>query len=417
MAWGKTILFVVGMTFALPAWLPAQEKPPECVVSYAPDGVTSLRKNAVVSIGGEVRVDYAYQKSETSAQSTQARSSEPPIDARGGDLSLRNTNLRIHADVHPNIQARMKLDFSSRDGHDDPDRVLEEALVVMQSVAGSGLSFFAGKGRAPYGQDITLGMIQSYNHVVNSADSSEGPILLNVPVRGTGSAAAKDLPPMRPGQFDRVFLAGAAYERDSTWRVEAAAFQPNDAAYEDRLAGWSDSDTGSDIGAAARIWWRPIEELTLQASGIVARSADMGRTGQRTDLDPGARGTKTAYSLSLGFDWIRGPWRVFGEYQRAWDWNFTKGYDVDVWQLGAARELGSGWRIGGMVETMGIDSESSAKVEDRYWKAAANVKYTFNSGFFVLAEYGHEWFRREKAGSMWEKRRGDFFGVRCGFSF
>lgn len=412
---GKLYFAIMGIALAVSAPLLAQEKPP--AHAYVPDGMTSLRRNAVVAIGGEVRVDYSYQRSET-GKPPPASTTEPAIDAKGGDLRLRNANLRIHADVLPNVQARVKLDFSagSESGELDHERVLEEALVVLQAVAGSGLSFFAGKGRAPYGQDITLGMIQSYHHVANRADSSEGPILLNVPARSAG-ASGSYLPPMRPGQFDRVFLAGIGYERDARWRVEAAAFQPSDALYEDRLANWSAVDSGADVGFAARAWWRPVEELTLQFSGIVARSAEMSRTRGRADLDAGAEGAKTAYSLSFGFDWTRGPWRVFGEYQRAWDWNFTKGYDVDVWQLGAAREFGSGWRIGGMAEGMAIDADSPTRVEDTYAKLALNLRYMFNSGFFVLAEYGHEWFRREKSGTVWEKRRGDFFGVRCGLSF
>ncbi len=388
------------------------------------DSLVSLRRNASVILGGEFRMDYAYRHMNSGGAGTNVK-----VDR--ADLEIRNLNLRLRADVHPNLAALFKLDLThQKERLDSGDEILEEALLVMHSLAGTGLGFFAGKGRAPYGQDIALGMIQSYHHTANHVETPEGRVFIVdppatvVPVPGV-PGAARELPPMRPGQFDRAFLAGVSYEWDSRWRVEAAAFQPAFQEYAPRLESralrnsWSGSANGSDIGFAGRVWWSPVEGLVLEASGMAAHSTDMGTKGDRLDVRnlPGAVARKDAYALSLGFDWRRGPWRVFGEYERSWDWNFTKDYDTETWQVGLAREFAGGWRLGGMAETLRIEDPLGTQTVDKYYKLTFNVKYIFHSGLFILGEYGHEWFRRERQGLLSDKRRGDFAGVRVGFTF
>lgn len=410
MSWGKSILLALLLAAfcpQTPTGLPAGEA----------SSIISLRKNATVSVGGEIAVDYSYRDSETTSASPAAF----PRTANVADLAVRNATLRIQADMHPNVSAFMKLDFRSGEDSDRPsDEILEEAMLVMSSVRGTGFGFFGGRGRAPYGQDITLGMVQSYHHNANEWDSSEGFIFLTDPPGKPGN----DLPLMRPGQVDRVVMAGASYSWQERWKIEAAAFQPWFEEYDDRLIDRIGSDNAADsagdIGAAGRVWWRPSPDLTVQFSAMAMRSGDMARIRLRTDVDAagGARGTGTAYAFSAGFDWRRGAWRVFGEYQRGADWNFTKGYDTDTWQLGAAVDVRENWRVGAMAEGLRIDDGSGKeRLKHDFYKLALNVRYAFDSGAFVLVEFGQEWMRRERGGELEERRKGKFAGARMGFSF
>lgn len=389
------------------------------------DSLVSVAGNAFVRVGGEMRVDYTYRNGKTTG-------SNGETSFNLADLQLKNVNLRLNAGIGPNVRALFKIDLSSQpDRFRYGDDILEEALLVMNSLGGSGFGFFAGKGRAPYGQDISLGILQSYHHVANQADSAEGRIYIIDPPGDSvpdpdNPGQKRLLPPMRPGQFDRAFLAGFAYEQDALWRIELAAFQPTFEEYRPRLANRSATDprqpgvaNGSDIGFASRAWWRPTETLTLEISGMAAHSSDMGNKNLRQDLAafPDAQTRGAAFAVSAGFDWRPGPWRLFGEYQHAWDWNFTKGYNIDIGQIGAARDIAGAWRVGGMAEAMRIHDASGNKTLDHYYKLAFNVRYAFSTNLFVLAEYGHEWFRREQDGTTTERRRGDFFGLRLGFSF
>ncbi len=425
MAWGN-ILLVWGLCLAfIGGGLVAGDLPNGAA---APVGVVSLRRNAIVSIGGEVANDYTYRTTKTTRTAPDAP--YRPTDHDTGGLAVRRANLRLRADVHPNVHALFKIDFSGNDAiRNDRERLIEEALVVMSAVGGTGLGFFAGKGRAPYGQDITLGLIQSYHHMANQDDSSEGPIFLRQPwdrpatglgggTGGTGDAAdaVTPLPAMRPGQFDRVFMVGGSYEWDDCWRVELAAFQPTEWEYKDRLRDGASHDNGASVGVAGRIWWRPFECLTLEVSGMVARSSAMARVADRTDVSPLAAGRSTAYALSVGFDWHRGPWQIFGEYQRGQDWNFTKDYQTDTWQLGAAYHATDALRVGLMAEGLRIEQSIPDRVTERFFKLAFTVKYDFTDSLFILAEYGREWQRRTFGGAD-ERGRGDFFGIRVGFMF
>ncbi|MCC8165530.1 MAG: hypothetical protein LIQ31_05135 [Planctomycetes bacterium] len=418
MAWGNVFL-VWGLCLALAGGGLVAGDLPDAVT--APGAAVSLRRNASVSIGGELATDYTYRYSKTTR--TAPNAPYRPTDHDTDGLAVRRANLRVQADVHPNVRALFKIDFSANDAiRDDQERLLEEALLVMSSVGGTGLGFFAGKSRAPYGQDITLGIIQSYHHMANQDDSSEGPLFIRQPWErpAIGSDDPADavtpLPAMRPGQFDRVFMAGASYEWDDCWRVEVAAFQPTDLEYKDRLRPGASHDNGAAVGAAGRLWWRPFEDLVLEVSGMVARSSAMARVADRTDVSPLATGRSIAYAVSVGFDWHRGPWQVFGEYQRGQDWNFTKGYHTDTWQLGAAYHPTDALRFGVMAEGLRIEESIPEPATERFFKLAFTVRYAFTDNLFVLAEYGREWQWRS-FGKETERGRGDFFGIRVGFVF
>lgn len=391
MTLGKVIL---SAAFAAAIWTTALP---------AGEAVVSRKSNAAVSIGGEVRTDYSFRTSSD-------KSSSPSRDGKYSDFAVRGASLRINADVHPNIKAILKIDLSaSVEIHGDLEEMLEEALIVMSAVGGTGFGFFAGKGRAPYGQDVTLGMIQSYHHEADRADSSEGRIFLTDP--------PDELPPMRPGQFDRVLAAGATYGWEDRWKVELAAFQPSRFRYEPRLRDGGDRENPAGIGAAARIWWMPFEDFVVQASAMVVRSGRMADTGLRKDVlsgAPGADGTEAATAFSAGFDYRRGDWRIFGEYQHGRDWNFTEGYNTDTWQLGAAYTFAPGWRIGAMAESLRI-ADAARDTRTAYYKGALNLRHTFENGLFILAEYGHE--RRRRRGAVADDSYAHFAGMRLGFAF
>lgn len=396
------LLFVAGMA-CVAAGLAGRR------AADAAESLTSLRHNAKVTIGGEVMTDIAYRRD--SANGT-AKS-----------IELRRADLRIVADVHPNVRGFFKLDLSDGGDYERDRQILDEAMLVASSLGGTGFGAFVGQGRAPYGQDITLGMIQSYHHRADRVDSPEGRIYIIDPPRDafvSPLAPRADLapPPPRPGQMDRAVMAGVSYDWDDRWRVEAAVFDPDDAGEWLRLRGAAPAfDTRNDLGVAARVWWRPVETLTLEASAMRLHSSESGERENRIDLPPFAQTRGDAWSMSLGFDWRMGPWRVFGEFQRAWDWGFVKDYDVTIGQLGASREFLDVWRLGTMAECMRASDPLGRGIEDTYFKFVLNLRYSLSDGAFVMLEYGHETMRRDMRGTLREKRRGDFLGARMGLQF
>lgn len=404
MGLGKSFFVMVGAVFLL-AGAPARGGD---LSSGSADAALSIRKNAHVSIGGEIMTDIVYRKDKHAG-----------TDNR---IELRRSNLRIDADILPTVTARFKLDFSERENDCDPE-ILAEAMLVMDSLCGTGLELFAGKGRAPYGQDVTLGIIQSYHHTADRVDGDNGRVFITDPPRAGfvnsrfGPGAVSPAPP-RPGQLDRVLMAGLAYEWDDRVRIEAAVFDSGELYRQWRRNGYyGDDEKMNDLGFAGRLWWRPMEDLSMEVSAAFLHSSEMGRREYRADLSPSSRPAGHAWSVSAGFDWRPGPWRVFGEFQKAWDWGFLKDYRATIAQLGAAREFASRWRIGAMGEYMRLSDPLAGGIKDDYYKLALNIKYTISDGFFILAEYGYEKLRRERHGLLDGKNHGDFIGVRIGFMF
>lgn len=375
--------------------------------TYSPDSIISLNKNAQVTIGGEVMTDITW------------RDAQEGVDKR---VEMRRANVRIVADFVPGVRAFFKLDLTDKQ-REKKRQLLEEAMLVMDSVGGlQGLGFFAGQGRAPYGQDITLGIIQSYHHSANQVDTTEGRVnIIDLPGDSFVSPANNNqrltLPPMRPGQIDRVVMGGIAYEWDDRLKLEAAVYDPGEMQENLRLAQPDRHD--SNIGFAARLWWRPTENLTIQGSVANSHSSNMGDSSRRSDLTGlyAAAARKNAWAMSLGFDWRDGLWRFFGEFQQGWDWNHTKNYDVTIAQLGAARDFRDNWRLGAMAEYMRIDDSNISDHKDSYYKGVINLKYTFTEGVYVLLEYGYENMVRKSLAEPRSSRHGNFLGMRFGFIF
>jgi hypothetical protein len=362
--------------------------------------------SAWVTLGGEVMTDITYRPG-----------ASPDSD---GELELHRSNLRLTAGIGEGVRVFFKLDFSEdRELAGDP-QILAEALLVLDSLADSGVGFFAGMGQAPYGQDITLGLLQSYHHRAGRADSPEGRIFILDPpdpdwVDPSHPGRAARLAPPRPGQIERAVLAGLSYGRGEDWRLEVGAFSPD--APEDawRLRG-GERQVEGEFGVAARLWWRPLADLTLQASLLGERSSRLGRGENRLDLSWHPElASRTSWAASLGFDWRSGPWRFFGEYQEGWDWGYTKGYRASIVQAGVAREFLEAWRLGGTLELMRLDDPRprDGRVRDDYARLALSLRYSFSEQLFVTGEYGREIRRRRGVG----KKAGDFIGARIGFSF
>lgn len=351
----------------------------------APEWLESANRNAKVSVGGEFAMDYIRRDASAGLGSSLHTS----------EMRLSNSNLRLRVNAYQGVTACFKLDFSQPPNNgNDGDFLLEEAKLVIDAVGGGDWKFIFGKGEAPYGQDRALGILQSYHHRANAVDSSEGPSHI-VNTEGT-------LARWRPGEVDRVAMAGAGYTFSQNLYAEAAVFQ---GAEHSPVA--PENDMGTSF--SARIWWDPFETLTLQASAM--------RLSMKPE-EPIVSGNirSGAWAVSVGFDWHMRKWTVFGEYEHGWNWDHLKDSSSDTFQLGAAYALNHAWRLGAMGEWMRIRSPETGQQDD-FRKVAANIRYTLDNGVFFLLEYGHEWYLGKRSMQPDDRRDGDFLGFRTGFSF
>ncbi len=361
--------------------------------SYIPESLRSAKGNASLMIGGELFVDYI---------GSVFHGDNSVGTGYDGGWYLHNTNLRFDFAINNDLRVAIKLDLS-----DSPYRkqslVMEEALMMWNSICGGPIGLFFGAGEVPYGQDRTLGIIQSYNHTEGNG-SSEGPTILSSPYLSTLRPGSANVI-YHPGEIDRVVLAGLSYTWQDAIKAEFSFFQPDGMDDEigiyDRVAPSGDSGFGS---FAARIWWNtPLDGLVAEISGVRKHDSQRGDTGL---FGPDA--IEDEYAVSIGLDWnITNDLEAFAEYQHGFNWGFIEGYHTDTVSVGSLYSITNKLTLGGMVEWLHISDRS--KITD-FNKFVLHTQYKFSNGVYVIAEYGAELYN-------WDGALTNVLAVRSGISF
>lgn len=355
--------------------------------SVEPEVLRTRNRKAFLRIGGEMYVDY------TSAW----RRGNQDVHA----WSMRHQTLRFQMLFTPEVEARIRLnpaaageDQNAANGH-----LLEEAMVLWHSVYGGPLGLVFGKGEAPFGQDRAWGIMQSYRHR-DAPYSPRGPVVLTGAWYGQDpyGAASNPAPNRHPGAVDAALLAGVNFTWLDRFRVEYAVFQP------DRGDGMPEEGTNA-LSHAGRVWWNtPVEGLLVSASGMVQR--DWNRSNQAVF---GAGATHTQYAAAAGLEWdLPGmPLEVFAEYQRGWNWNYTRHYNTHVVSTGALYTVNDTLRLGAMQEWMRIGDR---RTNYDYKKTVAHGRIDFGNGVSLTLEYGFEWLNDGRI-------HAHVFAMRSGVSF
>ena len=351
----------------------------------------SARGSAEVRLGGELFLDYIGSIYEGDGVSGTGYE---------GNWALHNSNLRFDFIVNSDLRTSIKLDLS-----DSPYRgqsqVMEEALVIWDAVCGGPIGLFFGVGEVPYGQDRTLGIIQSYNHTEGNG-SSEGPTILSSPYL---SEHNRDNVVYHPGEIDRVIMAGLSYTWEDAIRVEFAFFQPGEFGdtfgIYDRVADTQDWGVGN---FATRIWWNtPVAGLVAEVSGV--RKYESQRGDKRLF---GSDAVKDEYAVSLGIDWnVNSRLELFAEYEHGFNWGFTRNRHTDTLSVGMLYSLTERLTVGGMLEWLHISRHS--EITDLN-KLVLHTQYKFANGVYLIAEYGAELYN-------WNGALTNVFAVRSGISF
>ena len=354
--------------------------------------LTTAGGAALLRIGGEINADYtAVIRDRGSRRPRHGVSSS-------SHWALHSTNLRFTMDFGNGVEGRIKLDFSETQPY-LREQILEEALLIWKNICGGPFGVVFGKGEVPYGQDRTLGIIQSYHHNDGSY-SAEGQTILNGPEPGMlFTAAAGAGPVWHPGETDRSVYAGITVDWEDIVRLEMAVFQPADLPERGSREGNSGFES-----LAARLWWQtPVEGLVLELSGIRKFNRERG------DRRFGEYARQDSYAFSAGGDYfVPGtPLELFAEYEMGINWNFQSGYDTHTVSVGGLYQLSERIELGLMAEWLRIASHAGTW---DYNKFVAHGRYNFRSGMYIIGEYGLETLN-------WGSATAHVFAVRSGIDF
>ena len=359
----------------------------------APAELLSVKKNATLRIGGEINVDYTANIRDRGSRH------RPGGVVSGAGWALHRTNLRFTMDLGNGVSGHIKLDLSERPPYQSQE-ILEEAKIIWKNICGSPFGVVFGKGEIPYGQDRTLGIIQSYHHN-DGPYSDEGRTILNGPEPGMLFTSNDGAAPIwHPGETDRVNHAGVTFDWEDILRVEAAAFQPEDSPHNRHL--WSNSGFES---LALRLWWQtPVEGLVVELSGMRQFLRNRGNENRY-----GEHARQDSYAFSAGADYFipETPWEIFAEYQMGINWHYQTGYDTHTVSVGGLYQLTEKIELGLLAEWLRIDAPAGTW---DYNKFVAHAKYTFPSRLYVIGEYGFETLN-------WGGATAHVFAIRSGIDF
>ncbi len=364
----------------------------------APQELRTKQGTGTLRIGGEFATDYLYRYHDDGG------------GRRRYDAGWQgnNTNLRFQVNATRQTYAYIKLNLLQKTSDPHTDDLVEEARIVWDQIAGGPWGMVFGKGEVPYGQDRTLGIIQSYHHN-DGTESAEGPTILTRPhdridpldIAAAGERVGRTA---HPGEVDNVWMGGVNFTWRDQLKLEFALFSNTDGGGEGVMLEGKSDDFGVE-SFAARAWWNtPVDGLVTEVSFIREHSrvrGDRDRFGQAA--------VEAQYALSCGFTWdLPGtPWEFFGEYQHGWDWNYTRGYHTNTLQLGAIYEITPRFHFGLMGEWLGIEDRGE---HDDYQRIVGSAKYRFENGPYVILEYGYEMLDAGEADAH-------AFGLRTGWSF
>jgi len=380
------------------------------------ESLTALRKKGAIRIGGDVNVDLIVKRRDDGTPNRE----DDEVDST--EFHTNSANLRFKVEASANAYLYIKLDLDDAwNENADQDDLVEECKFVWTNIRQSNWGLVFGKGEVPYGQDKTLGAIQSYHHNADRVDD-EGPIILLGATEENGMANnanpyANRGRTMHPGEVDNAVMLGVNDAHKEFFMFELALFQNNDTTGGGRMTRGMHEDRSDDTmffqSLAARIWAQPVEGLRLQTSFLKMHTDSFGDE----DLN-GQWAEDDRYAVSFGFDYkFRSlPLGLFGEYQHGWDWSYTDDYDTDTAQLGLTWELTKEidmWLVG---EWLGIDDDHNQAEED-YWKAIVGLRYRFDNGIYCILEYAHEWWDGDFGGAPNLDADADVVVFRSGWAF
>ena len=261
----------------------------------SPQHIASMRKNAVVTIGGLANYRYYFNKTKVeSSIATGLIPGEAPAgtyakreDFKYGDLRVHDAKLSLAVKVSENVDAYLMLDLQDGTRRANVNGVAQNYWVRWKNICDSGFGIRIGRDNIAFGDWDNPGFMSPYNlFQYGMGDFTNGSVYRSPynGVTGTGTnygdgmlAGNGIMPYATVAEYRRTTQIVPYWEnRDGTFKAEVALLQAAD-----RLTGGNfDLSRPGDnrqtyrsinygLGSAtARITWKPTEGLKFTASAL-----------------------------------------------------------------------------------------------------------------------------------------------------
>ncbi len=340
----------------------------------APERVLSLRRNAAVTIGGELRTNYIYSSGDWNDPGLNPENTTPKTESRLSGLGIQTARLMVEAraadrwrvffdinlqghngrhrmvrNINPNA-GRDRGDWSATYDQDDDYDILSQAYVEMMKASHSGFGFIVGKVRLPFGLWHKPNLFaQSY---MDGEDLSTSYLMQP---EGWNSAIRL---PHASRRLDAPVAAMLTYEARDIIRFEAAIFRESERIL-NRRRGNGVYESRDESGFMPRSWQLGVSLQPLEGWELTAHYRNRHN-----------RGRNMSY-------WADSPYR--------WDFrgNLAGGNDDPRWDPTTGQ-----WTDGGPGDTFGSSKNEQSfivglAVEVPNTNLSASVEYAkgWNQGF------------------------------------
>ena len=355
------------------------------------EGLVSINKNAVVTIGGTVNTRYYYYNGKISDDDGVINLVPDPgtpdinydLRASEGNLKISDAKLTVQIDVNDYFDAFLKVDLQSSTDGSGSDNA-EVYYVRWKNVCNTGFGLKVGRDALVFGEG-GYGVLGAWAANGDGVGDIDWGVLPDV--------GYYTRPYHNNWDIGRITQITPYWEGlDGKVGFELSVFQEVG-----RNGGRHYYDDGRfktanyGTSASARLRFTPIEGLDLSLSAVnFGRSDDLRGVvaDNNTAIDLSAKWRPAAFNRLL----------VWAQYIHGWDANFYDGVDAGTVNFGAAFDInesftvfaqgdylyGSGYEGTSPVAGPGYDHDRA-----RGWAAYAGVQYKLPYG--VLAELGYKY--------------------------
>ena len=251
------------------------------------DGLTSIRKNAVVTLGGEMQYKYQFYKGEVKSafNATNPGSVEKVWDTRYGRHKVADAKLEMKIDVNEHFDGYLKLDL--HDGGRKTASIAQNYWVRWKNVCNTGFGLKVGRDAIAFGglkgdmswdswghgqEDLASNAIQGFSLASLPPSTPAGPggvpAAFNAYGEGMFGHGTSYVPNHTTWGDSRTVQLTPYWEaQDGSFKAEVSFFQT----IQDRQ-GYSTRNRevraiNDGLGSvSARLTWKPIEGLTISGS-------------------------------------------------------------------------------------------------------------------------------------------------------
>lgn len=434
-----------------------------CDEGTVADGITSLRKNAVVTLGGTLNTRYFYR---SGSLKTALVADTPNTvfytgmrkvnQADAGDFRVADAKLEAKIDVNDHFDAYLKLDFTDTDEYrNEVSGIAQNYWIRWKNISNTGFGVLVGRDSFKFGQAPTVGVLDSWTGDAQGAagdafggfdgfftDIGNG----NGSVYGLGDGTGEGMfvrggivPTHSQWDYSRTTQINPYWENcDGSFKAELSFIQAVDTrtGLQDRSAMWDGSkmrykSVNYGLGSmSGRITWKPIEGLKLTASAynLYQKNRDRGATwgtspnAHNWGATPDYDSSKNDTAVQVGFEYTPcffDKMTVWATWQHGWNSGWVKDLDSDVVNAGINFNITDQAYIFAQGDFIYVKNDNGFTWHKaKGWGAYAGVGYTLPYGVNFEAGYRHDWIDyKDRAGYKHTKYKADTVYAHLGFNF